>query len=150
MPLFQRGKSGSAPARMGQDTVIGPGTSVQGSIRCDGNVRLEGALEGTLEATGEVIIGESGRVIGDIFARSIIVAGAVKGNLHAEESVDITPTGKVWGDIATTNLRVDEGLFQGRSITKKDVRPESVLMLEAPKEEASSLPSEGEEGAEEA
>src|SRR5690606_21633565 len=80
------------------ETVIGANTTFVGTIKTDGNVRIDGTLEGDIEILGNLIIGETGRVIATIKAQNVHVSGAVKGEITAVEQLEISPTGKVWGD----------------------------------------------------
>lgn len=63
------------------ETVIGANTRFVGTLNAEGNVRIDGAVEGDIEVVGNLIIGETGRVIATIKARNVHVSGAVKGRL---------------------------------------------------------------------
>jgi cytoskeletal protein CcmA (bactofilin family) len=114
------------------ETIIGANTRLVGTLTSDGNVRIEGSLEGDVEVLGNLIIGETGRVIATIKAQRVHVSGAVKGEITAAESLEISPTGKVWGDITTAALHIEPGgLFRGQSAMQ--VSGDEPLLLEAPK-----------------
>ncbi len=102
-----------------------------------GNVRIDGAVEGDIEVVGNLIIGETGRVIATIKARNVHVSGAVKGQITALEQLEISPTGKVWGDITTAALHIEPGgLFRGQSSMTTNI--EEPLLLEPPRPAAES------------
>jgi cytoskeletal protein CcmA (bactofilin family) len=112
------------------ETAIGSNASIAGTLKSDGDVRIDGSFEGEIEVLGNVIVGASGRVIASIRAANIHVSGAVKGDLYAQEALEISETGKVWGDISAKALQIEPGgLFQGQSAM--DVA-EGPLLLEAP------------------
>ncbi len=123
------------------ETTIGSNTRFVGSLTSEGNVRIDGSMEGDIEVLGNLIVGESGRVIATIKAQKVHVSGAVKGEIIAVEQLEISPTGKVWGDITTAALHIEPGgLFRGQSTMTTNV--DEPLLLEAPrvgKEQASSL-----------
>ena len=99
------------------ETIIGPETVLQGTIRTKGSVRIDGKLEGgVLEAQG-VIIGEEGEVQGDITAKNVTVGGKVTGNMTVEHFLEIKTKSQVFGDINTALLSIGEGsVFEGHCV----------------------------------
>src|SRR5687767_2272944 len=77
------------------ETAIGANASIAGTLKSDGDVRIDGSFEGEIEVLGNVIVGASGRVVASIRASNIHVSGAVKGDLVAQETLEISETGKV-------------------------------------------------------
>ena len=79
-------------------------------------MRIDGTVEGEIIIAGEAIIGEAGRVIGNITAGSVLISGEVNGNITAENKLEIMPSGKLYGDIKASVLSIAEGaLFKGQS-----------------------------------
>lgn len=114
------------------ETVIGANTRFVGSLTSDGNIRIDGSVEGDIEVLGNLIVGETGRVIATIKAQNVHISGAVKGEITATEQLEISPTGKVWGDITTAALHIEPGgLFRGQSSMQSNA--DEPLLLEAPK-----------------
>ena len=60
--------------------MLGTGATLKGELRNQGNIRLDGIFEGTLEIEGNILIGETAKITADINARNISIAGAVRGN----------------------------------------------------------------------
>ncbi|HUT15680.1 MAG TPA: polymer-forming cytoskeletal protein [Anaerolineae bacterium] len=103
------------------ENILGPTASFQGHLKAAGNVRIDGHLDGSVETTGNVIIGEAGKVTADIIADNIQVWGALKGNITASGRLEILPSGRVWGEIKVASLLIDEGgLFRGKSVMAGD------------------------------
>lgn len=141
--MFRR--QGAKPAFEGQvpdrvDSVLGPGTALQGRLSGTGGVRIEGAFDGEIAVRGIVVIGEQGRVTCEqIRAVTVVVAGSLKGDILAQR-VEITSSGRVWGDVVTTSFSTEEGAFLRGQITMED----EVDLGFAPKGEASeTVPDEG-------
>ncbi|MCS6880439.1 MAG: polymer-forming cytoskeletal protein [Oscillochloridaceae bacterium] len=127
-------RSQPAPPTMNgkPETIIGANTRFQGTLTSDGNIRIDGSVEGDIEVLGNLIIGETGRVIATIKAQNVHVSGAVKGEITAVEQLEISPTGKVWGDITTAALHIEPGgLFRGQSAMTTNI--DEPLLLEAPR-----------------
>ena len=114
MGIFRRDSGGTHHEPL--ETVVGPSASLNGHLRSDGGVRIDGTFEGVIEVAGNVVIGEGARVVADIAARNITVAGAFKGNIDGTGRLEILSTGEVYGDIMVAAVMIDEGgMFQGSS-----------------------------------
>ena len=114
------------PATGGKiDNVLGANTTYHGTIKSDGNIRIDGVFEGHIETAGNVIIGPSAQVIADIVASAAQVWGAVRGDVKTQGRLEILPNGRVWGNIQVASLLIDEGgLFRGQCIMAgEDVEP---------------------------
>jgi cytoskeletal protein CcmA (bactofilin family) len=99
------------------NSILGVGSTIRGDIKINGFVRIDGDIDGNLETTGNVIIGENARMQGNITARSVTVGGIVKGNITASESVQLLSTSIVVGDILTHHIMADEKvIFHGHCI----------------------------------
>ena len=69
------GKKKKKPTPVSSASIITPGTSIKGEIRCEGNILLNGEFEGSIISQGEVVVGKSGRVSGDIQSAKLLVSG---------------------------------------------------------------------------
>ncbi|MCY3915601.1 MAG: polymer-forming cytoskeletal protein [Chloroflexi bacterium] len=101
---------------VGFDTVVGSNTSFEGSFVSSGNVRMDGQFAGSLEVSGNILVGESADIHADINARNISIAGSVRGNV-AGNKVQLLRTGRIWGDISASALTTEEGAFIDGKIT---------------------------------
>lgn len=101
---------------VGFDTVIGSNTSFEGSFVSSGNVRMDGQFAGSLEISGNILVGESADIHADINARNISIAGTVRGNISGNK-VQLLRTGRIWGDISAAALTTEEGAFIDGKIT---------------------------------
>lgn len=91
------------------DTVIGPETTIRGSLSGAGGARVDGRVEGEITLDGDLIIGETGSVQADVRARNVIVAGAVRGNVECEGALELASTGQLYGDVKVRSLSVRQG-----------------------------------------
>lgn len=101
---------------IGFSTVLGANSEMEGTLISKGNVRMDGTFTGTLDITGNVLVGETAQINADIDARNISIAGAVRGNVSGNK-VQILRTGRVWGDISASALTTEEGAFIDGRIT---------------------------------
>lgn len=95
---------------VGFDTVIGSNTQIEGKFTSSGNVRMDGAFSGSLDVSGNILVGESAEITADINARNISIAGTVRGNITGSK-VQLLRTGRIWGDINAAALTTEEGAF---------------------------------------
>jgi cytoskeletal protein CcmA (bactofilin family) len=104
------------PQPVGFETVLGANSTLEGTFKSNANVRLDGIFKGTLEITGNVLVGETAKIEADINARNISIAGAVRGNVTGRK-VQLLRTGRIWGDIRAQALTTEEGAFIDGKIT---------------------------------
>lgn len=91
------------------DTYIGKSARVQGTVSVSGTVRVDGFVDGVIDAEKDVIVGEGGLVTASITAANVTVAGELRGNVKASGRLEIARTGKVLGDVAIASFVVEEG-----------------------------------------
>ena len=119
------------------ETVLGKGTEFKGDVKSSASIRIDGRLEGSVQTSGDLIIGESGTVTANVEAASILVAGEVQGQVKATARLEIAPSGRIRGDVETPILVVNEG---GRLDGKCAMAlPDRGLALERPR----ATPSDG-------
>lgn len=103
------------------NTIIGKGSSITGNLKINGFVRLDGDIDGNLETDGNIIIGDSARIRGDVKAKAVIVGGIVVGNILAQESAKLLSNSAVLGDVISRKVQVeDKATFHGHCISIKD------------------------------
>jgi cytoskeletal protein CcmA (bactofilin family) len=102
------------------ETVLGPETHFQGTIRSKGYIRVDGHVEGGISAEG-VIVGQAGQVQGDMTAKDIVIDGKVTGNIVASNTLELQAHSQVFGDIRTGQLSIAEGaVFEGNCVMTTD------------------------------
>ena len=102
------------------ESFLGMDSSLKGELNVRGTLRVDGTVEGQLEAH-YVILSESAEVKGEIKAKKIIIGGKMDGKVRAQELVEIKSKGKVLGDIFTPKLAIIEGAeFNGKAEMKKE------------------------------
>jgi cytoskeletal protein CcmA (bactofilin family) len=90
-------------------SVVAPGMTILGDVMCDGTVRVEGKIEGSIKATKSVVVGKDGRITGDIETQDVVVAGTVVGTVSGASRVELQETCKIEGDIRSRRVKLEEG-----------------------------------------
>ena len=96
-------------------SVIGIDAIITGTLDVKDTTRIEGTIKGDVKSESTVIIGTTGKVEGNIFAKNIMIAGEVAGNITVSERIEASASGKIKGDIQAKSLYIDENaVFQGQ------------------------------------
>lgn len=85
------------------------GTSLQGEIRTDSNLRIDGKVKGTINAKGKVIIGQTGVVEGEVVCQTSEIEGSLDGKITCSDILSLKATAKLSGDILTKKLAIEPG-----------------------------------------
>ena len=110
------------------NSIVGEGSEFKGEFLLAGDIRIDGILEGKINTDGKVLIGENGKVIGDIIANEVIVGGEFQGNLVAHYKLTMLSTGKVNGNIAAASLNIDKGTqFDGLCKVNSKMAKEKII-----------------------
>lgn len=99
----------SSRPNSGVPSILASDLIITGEIVTDGDVQVEGRLDGNITATS-LTIGEQGAVNGNIKAESVLIRGKVSGKINAA-SVDLAETANVQADIVQDHLIIANGAF---------------------------------------
>lgn len=88
---------------------IANGTIIKGDVIAEGNIRIDGSLEGTLSSKAKVVVGSTGKIIGEVKCQNASVEGILEGKLFVDDMLSIKATGKVKGDLVWGKLEVQPG-----------------------------------------
>ena len=107
--------STSMPRRSTEQTRIGASVTLDGDLRCEEDLRLDGRIKGTVSVPHHrVLISSTGKVTANVFARVIEVEGQVWGDLEGAERVVIKTTGNVVGNLRAPRVSLENGAqFKG-------------------------------------
>jgi cytoskeletal protein CcmA (bactofilin family) len=100
--------------------------TVRGRFITSTNLRVDGTVEGDIEAGdspkgphSSVVIGDTGRVFGDIRAYRVVVAGRVDGHIYATEKVILEKGAQIKGDVTYESLEIEQPItHQGMLISR--------------------------------
>lgn len=103
----------------GQQTtsVIGKGMSLTGNVSFKGRLRLDGNVEGNIDGE-HLILGATGKVVGDVNAANMVCHGHVEGNVDAKK-LHVMQGGTITGKVETADLSVDSGALLNGEIKSR-------------------------------
>jgi cytoskeletal protein CcmA (bactofilin family) len=93
-------------------SLIGEGTVVQGELRFDAGLRVDGEVIGDVIATDPsslLVISENARVQGKVMAGHVIINGQVQGPVVATTLLELQPKARIIGDVHYEALEMHQG-----------------------------------------
>jgi cytoskeletal protein CcmA (bactofilin family) len=88
--------------------VLSRGVSIKGTVKFNDELVIDGEVEGSIESSGKLTIGEHALIRGDIRTKSVRVLGTVEGDVFASERCELQGGCTLKGDIEAPRLIVDE------------------------------------------
>ncbi len=102
------------------ETVIGPSVKIEGEFTGQGNIIIEGIVQGNISTDQDLEVGSKAKVFANIKARNAKVAGEIHGNLTIKEFLELEATAVVNGDLQTQLIKIDRGaIFNGKCAMKE-------------------------------
>jgi len=114
-----KGASSKPAARVGA-SIICSDMHITGSVKSEGALQIDGQIDGDITA-GDVTVGSTGKIIGEIKAETLRVKGAVQGSIRARK-VELETGATVKGDIIHAALIIQpDASFEGQ--VKREENP---------------------------
>jgi cytoskeletal protein CcmA (bactofilin family) len=107
--MFQSNDMSNRDTGREPETIISASVKVEGDFVSQGNVLIEGEVEGNLKTEKDLRVGEHARICADVVAASATIAGEVRGNIEVTGRLELEPTAKVFGDLVIDDLVVASG-----------------------------------------
>lgn len=105
----------SGGARVREAAIIGPSIHIDGDLRGEEDLIIEGTVTGTIQMReNSLTIGANGKVKADVYANSVFVEGSLEGDLFGSDRVAIRKSGSVRGNIVSPRVSLEDGgTFKG-------------------------------------
>lgn len=103
-------------------TLIGEGCKIEGNFFIPTITRIDGIVKGDLTGESGIVIGNSGKVEGNIFATEVVLYGEVKGKIETKR-LELKKGSKLNGDISVSSLIAENGcMFNGNCKMNEQVQ----------------------------
>jgi len=90
------------------------GTSIEGEIKTDSNIRIDGTVKGTISAKGRLVVGATGAIDGEIICENADIEGKITGRISVNGLLSLKSTARLECDISTKKLAIEPGaVFTG-------------------------------------
>src|SRR4029453_15538973 len=88
--------------------LLSRGVSIKGSVKLVNSLLIDGEVEGSIDSTGTLTLGEHARIRGEIRAKAVKVRGTVEGSIFVTERCELQAGCTLRGDIEAPRLMVEE------------------------------------------
>ena len=100
------------------------GSKIIGTVIADSDFRVDGTVEGDIQSTGKVVIGEQGKIKGTIVCQNAEIMGKLEGKIETKHTLALRATGNIKGDVKTQTLIVEpNAIFNGSCSMGKEETP---------------------------
>src|SRR4030095_8858121 len=99
----------NVPSSQSAINIIGTGTQIEGEIKSESDIRIDGKVKGTVTSKSKIVVGNTGIVDGDLVCDNADVSGKVFGKVEVGDLLFLKSTGYLEGDIITGKLVVEAG-----------------------------------------
>ncbi|HOK62198.1 bactofilin family protein [Tenuifilum sp.] len=89
--------------------LVGFGTEINGDIKSSGDLRIDGTLVGNLNVKGKVVVGETGKIKGELVCKNSDISGVVEGKITVDELLSLKSSARINGDITVGKLAIEPG-----------------------------------------
>ena len=109
-------------------TIIAHGVRVEGNFTSQGDVLIEGDVDGNVATTGMLTVGPLAKLKADVKAAKAVVAGTIEGNLFIDGHLEIQATARLLGDVTCETASLGTGAtLNGKVIIGTKVATPSVI-----------------------
>jgi cytoskeletal protein CcmA (bactofilin family) len=91
------------------ETIIGASIKVKGNFVGQGNIVIEGHLEGSIRTEADLFVGEKARIVANIEASQATINGEIKGNLKIHDYLAVGSAAKIFGDVIYSEISIEKG-----------------------------------------
>jgi len=103
--------------------VITKGTKIVGSFSSEGDIRIDGIVEGDVKTPGKVVVGKTGEIYGTLESNNAYFEGKLKGHLKLTGTLTLKESAHIEGDVVTEKLAVEPGAtFNVSCVMKSSVK----------------------------
>ena len=113
------------------ETIVSSGLRIEGELRSSGNIRIDGTVNGKVQTSQDLVIGQGAQIEADLIAQNALIAGTVKGNVTIKNSLSIAETGKILGNVVCARISIREGGYFAGNCQMREIK----VAAEVPKQQ---------------
>ncbi len=117
-------------------TLIAKDTTIESTLlKAKSSIQVNGILNGNIECSASVVIGQTGKVTGNVDAEFLLVAGTIEGKVNVKNQLHMNKTANILGDIQCGSIIVDDGAVLNGQLSMSG---ETKVVKDNPKNQKSS------------
>lgn len=132
--MFKKDKAKKKKTVNRIDTLIGRHTHIRGDVSFSGGLRVDGSVEGNINATGDdssvLTISDNGSIDGEVRVPNVIINGQVNGNVYASQHVELAPKARINGNLYYRMLEMAMGSEVNGHLIRAQKEDEDILQVE--------------------
>jgi len=118
------------------DSLIGAGTTVEGSVNFSGGLRIDGQVSGSVIAAegkpSTLVLSEQAKVNGEVRVTHLVINGTINGPVFVSEYLELQAKARVTGDVHYTTMEIQLGaIVEGRLVHNDAETKDKVVALKA-------------------
>ncbi len=122
--MVKKGKNGNGESQV--PNIIAAGTEIVGDITSNGDFRIEGSIKGKIVAKGRIVIGESGKVEGEIICSDADFRGSILGKVEVSNLTILKESATFNGEVLTKKISIEPGAVFTGTCTMRTESPDKV------------------------
>jgi cytoskeletal protein CcmA (bactofilin family) len=100
-----------------EETIIAHGVRMEGDFVSQGEVLIEGEVNGNVQTAGDLRVGNAAKIKADVVAKNAIVGGEIRGNMQVSGRLEVLETAKIIGDVTASVLSIIAGASLNGKVT---------------------------------
>lgn len=132
--MFKKDKAKKKKTVNRIDTLIGRHTHIRGDVSFSGGLRVDGSVEGNINATGDdssvLTLSDNGSIDGEVRVPNVIINGQVNGNVYASQHVELAPKARINGNLYYRMLEMAMGSEVNGHLIRAQKEDEDILQVE--------------------
>lgn len=90
-----------------QLTTLSSQSIIKGNCTIEGDLRIDGTVEGNIDCTGKIVVGTEGKINGNISCLHACLHGTIIGDAYVKEEFTLKANCVMQGNIHTTRLEIE-------------------------------------------
>jgi len=121
--MFSENKKNKQNENSSIQNIIAKGTKIVGTFYSEGDIRIDGIIEGDVLTPGKVVVGKTGEIHGSLESSNAYFEGKLIGQLKLTGTLTLKSSAYIEGDVITEKLAVEPGAtFNVSCVMKSTVK----------------------------
>lgn len=107
--MFSENKKDKQQGNSSIQNIIAKGTRIVGDFSSEGDIRVDGVIEGNVKTPGKVVVGKTGEIIGTLESANAYFEGKFSGKLNLTGTLTLKASAQIKGEVVIQKLAVEPG-----------------------------------------
>ena len=86
-------------------------------LRTKSSIQVNGQVEGDMESQDSIVVGDSGKITGNVKGAFLLVAGHILGNVEVSHQLHLNKSAVINGNVSCESIIIDEGAVLNGNLT---------------------------------